>query len=168
LFMRVDLGNDAYYRLSRLVMPAFKSACEADAGIVLARSNDGHMIRYHTDCSVMANNFLLTKQHFDAVDRVDKLFDMTPEQLLASGAPVKYVFVRARGILISRADGTYDSLPDNEANMVTDRLSDGLLWAEVDKVPIGFQLIDEIKVPGRNYAFARVWKISQSPAPRQR
>ena len=55
-----QLGNDVYYRMTRLAMPALAEACRRDPGIVLARNNEGHFIRYHTDCPVIANNFLLT------------------------------------------------------------------------------------------------------------
>jgi hypothetical protein len=156
---RPPLGNDLYYQLTRRAMPALAAACEDDPGIVLARSNDGHPIRYHTDCSVIANNFLLTDQHFEAVRRVDDLFMLTPQQLLESGFPVKYVLVRARGVVMIRTDGSVGLVPFGEAPRVSDPLTDALLWGDQNKVPGQFKLLHEIEVPGGAYQYARIWKI---------
>jgi len=157
----LQLGNDVYYKMTRLAMPALADACSKDPGIVLARNNEGHFIRYHTDCSVIANNFLLTEQHFEAIRRVDALFGMTPEQLLASGFPVDYVFVRARGIVLIREDGSIGLVPPEEATIVSDTLTDHLLWGDVVRVPPEFQMIAEVKVPGGSYQYARIWKIKR-------
>jgi len=161
-----NLGNDIYYRMTRLAMPALARACQEDPGIVLARNNEGHYIRYHTDCSVIANNFLLTEQHFEAVRRVGAMFDMTPTELLASDLPVKYVLARARGIVLVREDGSVDIVPREEAAFVSDRLTDALLWSDPADVPAGFRLVQEIKVPGGAYQYARVWKIERSATAR--
>jgi hypothetical protein len=144
-------------------MPPLASACEEDPGIVLARSNDGHPIRYHTGCAVIANNFLLTDQHFEAVRRVNNLFMMTPQQLLESGFPVKYVLVRARGVVVVRSDGSVGLVSVDEAPRVSDPLTDALLWSDPAKVPSRFKLIEEIKVPGGAYQYARIWKIEGIP-----
>jgi hypothetical protein len=158
-----QLGNDVYYQMTRKALVPLAEACKKDPGIVLARNNDGHYIRYHTECSVIANNFLLTEQQFDAARRVDALFHMTPAQLVASSFPVKYVLVRARGIVLVRQDGTLTIVPQEEANVVTDPLSDGLLWGDLDRVPKEFTLLAEIPVPGEQYPYARLWKLERSP-----
>jgi hypothetical protein len=160
-----QLGNDVYYLMTRMALVPLADACKKDPGIVLARNNDGHYIRYHTECSVIANNFLLTEQQFDAARRVDALFQMTPAQLVASSFPVKYVLVRARGIVLVRADGTLAIVPREEASVVTDPLSDGLLWGDLDRVPKEFTLLAEIPVPGEQYPYARLWKLERSPRP---
>jgi hypothetical protein len=156
------LGNDIYYPMTRLMMPALAKACREDPGIVLARGNEGHQIRYHTDCSVIANNFLLTDQHFRAVQRVNALFNMSPEELLQSGFPVKYIFVRARGIVLVRADGSVGVVPPQEATVVSDPLSDALLWGDPAAVPPELRLIGEVKVPGGAYQYARLWKVDRT------
>jgi hypothetical protein len=166
---RPPLGNDLYYQMTRRAMPSLAAACDQDPGIVLARSNDGHPIRYHTGCSVIANNFLLTEQHFEAVRRVDNLFMMTPQQLLESGVPVKYVLVRARGVVVVREDGSVGLVPYDEAPRISDPLTDALLWSDPAKVPSRFKLVEEIKVPGGAYQYARIWRIDgdSTQAPRR-
>ena len=154
-----QLGNDLYYPMTRLAMPALARECAHDPGIVLARNNEGHFIRYHTDCSVIANNFLLTRQHLEAVERIGRLFSMTPEQLLESGFPVKYVLVRARGVILIKSDGSIDLVRPSEAPRVSDPLTDALLWGDPARVPSRFKLVQEVKVPGGAYQYARIWKI---------
>ena len=156
------LGNDIYYAMTRLMMPALAKECREDPGIVLARGNEGHQIRYHTDCSVIANNFLLTDQHFRAVQRVNALFNMSPEELLQSGFPVKYIFVRARGIILVRADGSVGVVPPEEAALVSDPLSNALLWGDPAAVPPELRLVSEVKVPGGAYQYARLWKVDRT------
>ena len=161
------LGNDIYYPMTRLMMPTLAKECRDDPGIVLARGNEGHQIRYHTDCSVIANNFLLTDQHFRAVQRVNALFSMSPQELLQSGFPVKYIFVRARGVILIRADGSVGIVPPEDAALVSDPLSDALLWGDPAAVPPELRLISEVKVPGGAYQYARLWKVDKTSRPRQ-
>lgn len=156
------LGNDVYYAMTRMAMPSLADECQRDPGIVLARGNEGHYIRYHTDCSVIANNFLLTEQHLDATRRVGLLFAMSPEELLQSGFPIKYVFVRARGVILLKSDGSIGLVPAGEANIVSDRLTDALLWGDVATVPGQFRLLHETKVPGGGYQYSRLWKIERA------
>jgi hypothetical protein len=94
------------------------------------------------------------------------MFNMTPAELLASEFPVKYVLVRARGIVLVRADGSVDLVPREEATVVSDRLSDALLWSDPADVPPGFRLLQEIRVPGGAYQYARIWKIERPAVPR--
>jgi len=82
-----------------------RKACAEDPGVVLADNNAGHYIRYFTDCSVIANNFLLTEQQFQKVDLVDRLFTLKPEQLAQQAPFVKYVLVRAASITAQEDGG---------------------------------------------------------------
>lgn len=77
------------------VFEPLRQACEEDPGVVLADTNAGHYIRFFTKCSVVANNFLLTKQQFQKADYVDQLFTLQPEQLPKEAPFVKYVIARA-------------------------------------------------------------------------
>jgi hypothetical protein len=154
------VGRDPYFILTRLAMPALAEACEADPGIVLAKNNEGHFIRYYTECSVIANNFLLTPQHVQAFYRVAELYSLTPEELAKSSIPIKYVLVRARGAVATSVDGSHYMLVDKQdARMVTDPLTDALLWSDPSTVPAPFKLVAEIPAPTKDYPYARIWKI---------
>lgn len=156
------VGRDPYFILTRLTMPALADACAKDPGIVLAKNNEGHYIRYYTDCSVIANNFLLTDQHVRAFFKVAELFARQPEELLKSDVPVKYVLVRARGAVATSPDGSHYMLVDREDAMrVSDPLTDALLWSPPSEAPEGFTLIAEIPAPAKDYDYARIWKIER-------
>lgn len=62
LFVRNIPAGDAYYSFGSMAMPALADVCRTDPGIVLTLNNHGHYIRYHTVCSVISNNFLITEQ----------------------------------------------------------------------------------------------------------
>lgn len=157
------VGRDPYFRLTHLAMPALAEACREDPGIVLAKSNEGHFIRYYTDCSVIANNFLLTTQQVQAFRMVAELFNRTPEELLEARIPVKYVLVRARGSIATSPDGSHYMMVDRyDAERVSDPLTDALLWGEPAAAPASFALITEIAAPGKDYPYARLWKINRS------
>ena len=154
------VGRDPYFSLTRRVMPALAEACRDDPGIVLAKNNEGHFIRYYTDCSVIANNFLLTAQQTAAFMKVAELFLKSPAELGQDDMPIKYVLVRARASIATRPDGAGYMMVDKEdAKVVSDPLSDALLWSDPDSAPSNFQMITEIEAPGRDYPYARLWKI---------
>jgi hypothetical protein len=156
------VGRDPYFRLTRLAMPALAAACSTDPGIVLAKSNEGHFIRYYTECSVIANNFLLTNQQIEAFKSGVELFSRKPEELVDGRIPIKYVLVRARGSIATSADGSNYMIVDKEdAALVSDPLTDALLWSDPASVPASFELITEIAAPGKDYPYARLWKINR-------
>lgn len=157
---RTPLGGDSYYLFTAAAMPDLASACAENPGIVLARNNDGHLIRFRTDCSVIANNFLLTQQQFQAYDRVVELFDLTTEELLAAEPQVDYVFVRARSALVETAKGV--ELADREfASMAASRLEQQLLWGDPTDLPASFELISEVAGP-LDYPLSRIYRINRN------
>ena len=50
-------------------------------GYRYALLDSGHYIRYYTECSVMADNFLLTAQHMQKVDEAQRLFSLPAAEL---------------------------------------------------------------------------------------
>ncbi len=91
-------ANDEWFEKLYPMLPALKRACEDDPGVVLADGNAGHYITYFTKCSVIANNFLLTEQHFRKYDEVLKLFSGPLSDLRSRAPYVKYVLVRPASI----------------------------------------------------------------------
>ncbi len=85
-------GHQGYREISG-AFPVLKKACAAHPGIVLTDFNAGHWVRYHSDCSVIANQFLLTPQHAGKVIESRKLMSLTLEGLLKAEQPVRYVLV---------------------------------------------------------------------------
>jgi hypothetical protein len=155
-------GRDPYFVLTRLAMPALARACKEDPGIVLAKNNDGHYIRYYTDCSVISNNFLIAPADMRAFYSIAQLFSETPAEVSKSPIPIKYILVRARGSIAMRANGSGYMIVDREdARHVSDRLTDALLWSEPTSVDPSFELVAEIPAPTKDYPYARIWKVKR-------
>ena len=62
-------GGACSLRPCSRLLPVLRDACAQDPGVVLAEPGDGHMIRYFTKCSVIANNFRLTPLDVAKVQR---------------------------------------------------------------------------------------------------
>ena len=153
-------GFDRNYAATRTLFPSLAAECAEKSGTVLAYSDDGHYIRYHTDCSVFTNNFLLTPFHAKKILEADTLLQMTPEQLLRAAPNVKYVFVRMYEIFERGPNGMQPTpIPAVAARNAP--LFAALTFAP--EFPENFRLIDEIRVKDdRDFAYARVFQIVQN------
>src|SRR6185295_12476614 len=91
--------------------------CAASPGVVLANPNDGHYLRYHTQCSVIANNFLVTKLQERKTREENDLLRLTSTQLATQAPPyVKYVYVRRDAIFAQDEHGSLLLLPHGDPN----------------------------------------------------
>lgn len=106
LFAELPIGMDAQYGLVREAIPFLAEACAEDPGEVLAYNDLGNYVRYHTECSVVANNFLLTGQHEAKIAELDSLLAMDLDPLLEAHPEIKYLFVSFPYLVITREDGT--------------------------------------------------------------
>ncbi len=88
------LAGNLGFPYVRSVFPGLHQLCAERPGIVLGDVNAGHWVRYFSDCSSIANVFLLTPLHAQKARLNSQLLDLTPEQLLASGATVRYVLAQ--------------------------------------------------------------------------
>jgi hypothetical protein len=52
----------------------------------------------------------------------------------------------------------------DDARMVSDPLTDALLWSDPDSVDPSFKLVAEVKTPTKDYPYARIWKITRGHA----
>jgi len=103
LFSKQVFGWDEMYKASLGPLQTLSERCKENPGLVLADNNFGHIVRYHTNCSVIANNFLMTSQHGAKIDEMWAYMEMSPEELLTEKPPeMKYVLSRMERIL------TYD------------------------------------------------------------
>lgn len=92
------VGGTAIYAMNREIFPAMERACAERPGIVLAPPDFGHFITYHTACSVLANNMLLTPQHA-AGFRLAKGLLAGPVRAIREDHPeIAYVYVFAYGM----------------------------------------------------------------------
>lgn len=163
LFARHVPAIDPYYSISRSIYVDLEKACSSDRGIVLADHNDGHYIRYHTECSVIANNFLLTPLHEQKVREVDQLMALSPEELLATRPDIRYVFARLEHLYLRQADGSMEPaslqyLLEHNPRLVTELLIGS------DSPPEGYEMIAELRLDDeRGLPYARAFKLIPRP-----
>ena len=97
------LGGDISYQLLRNVYLELGRRCEQAPGVVLAEHDNGHYISFHSTCSVIADNLILTPQHEQKLLLVEQLMAGTVDHLLASAPYVRY-------LLVQRADDPTQTL----------------------------------------------------------
>lgn len=159
LFSVFPAGLTRDYAATRSLMPVLSDACADEAGTVLAYGDDGHPIRYHSDCSVIVNNFLLTELHGQKVREADRLLALTPEQLLAAEPGVEYVFARLRGLF--RAEGN-SFVPASIQELAAQNAPLFVSLVLRNDLPANFRLLGELRVDDeRNIPYARVFKVER-------
>jgi hypothetical protein len=111
---RGPIGGDATYMLTRSIYPSLHAACAQRPGVVLASFNDGHYITYHSDCSVIADGFILTRQHQQKVVEVRELLQSNLDEVLARAPYIRYIYLRrADDILAVGSSRCYPRCPEN-------------------------------------------------------
>jgi len=135
----IPLGSDLQYVLTRPVYPALKGACAANPGVVLAEHGDGHYIRFHSECSVIANNFILTPQHVQKIRQSEELLASSLDEVLARAPYVRYVYVRRADNVLDDVRGCGVACPENRG------LRFELL--STDSTPARLRLLMEVRLP---------------------
>jgi hypothetical protein len=153
-----QLGGDQAYTFLRPAFPALKASCEKHPGVVLANINAGHWIRYHSECSVIGNVFLLTPLHGAKALESARLLRLMPAELLAESQDIRYVFARQSTGLFTDESGR--ERPD------LNRLRDSLpalereLLAPDAKLPPQYRLRGEVRTSG-GQIYARLYEIDR-------
>lgn len=156
---------DVWFAALHPMFKPLREACANDPGVVLADANAGHYIRYFSDCSVIANNFLLTAQHFEKVEEVNRLLSLPIEELPQRAPFVKYVLVRAAKLVAENGNFRYGLYTRGD-------LAKMLLLAPPDAIPPEYELLFTVRVPMRipgteevrPATYAKLYKILQPEA----
>jgi hypothetical protein len=136
-------GDDVYYALTREIYPVLRRHCEARPGTVLANLDDGNYVLFHTDCSVIANNFLLTPLQEAKLREVRDLMQLTPDELARRVSRPRYVLVRRQTLFAVDEAGRMVFEPRGHAALRDPRLVNQLLAADPAALPPGFRLLNE-------------------------
>lgn len=145
LIAPLPIGGDPTFRAMRPILEDLRKACAQDPGIVLADNDAGHFIRYYTECSVIANNFLLTPQHEQKVRQIDYLTSV-PANAFPGVAPfVRYILLRPVNVVVGANKTRYTSFSQREARLVSD-----LLLKPLDEVPSSYVLIEQANLSAAN------------------
>jgi len=152
-------GNQSYVFL-RPAFPVLKSACDERPGVVLADINAGHWIRYHSECSVIGNVFLLTPLHGAKALESARLLQLMPAELLAESRDIRYVFARhSTGLYVDESNRERPDL-----NRLRDSLTalERELLAPDAKLPPQYRMRGEARTPG-GQVYARLYEIDRKP-----
>jgi hypothetical protein len=162
LFIRQQPGNDAYYALTRPAYALMHEGCARDPGLVVAGSDAGNYVRYHTECSVIANNFLLTPQHAAKIRELQNLLDLTPEEFLKSGYRVRYVLVTLPDVTRTPRTSAESKMVRSPQDLIDarPRLVAALLAAPTDSLGPHFRLLADYNYGGPDgIPLARLYEI---------
>lgn len=161
-------GGERFFTPLYPIFEPLRQACAEDPGVVLADTNAGHYIRYFSDCSVIADNFLLTAQQFEKADEVGRLFALPAGELTKQAPFVKYVLARA-GDIRAKGNGKFEyAFYGRHAP----GLSQTLLLAPASARPPQFKLLYEVGMhmhkPGSEQTtevpYAKLYKVVPSAA----
>jgi hypothetical protein len=98
-------GASPPYAIFREMAPSMTAACAQAPGVVLADMDDGHFITYHTRCSVIADDFILTAQHEQKIVLVQGLLQSDLQAVFGLTPYVRYIYVRRDMFRPSCGDG---------------------------------------------------------------
>ena len=164
LFLHNVAANDPYYQATRKIYPALASECQQAPGVILADAYDGHYIRYHTDCSVIANPFLLTPLHEQKLLETRRLMSLPAAQLLSSAPYLRYVYVRRDSLFYRGPGNTTVTMPRGNPDDPDPPLVQELLTTPMQSFPPRFRLVKELYFPGNADApYARLFAIDPPP-----
>jgi hypothetical protein len=159
LFAPQAAAGDPYYELTQPIYAAFAQACREKPGIVLAEPNDGHYIRFNTNCSVIANNFLVTQQQAERTREERALLGLPAKDVLTRAPAVRYVYVRRSSLFYSGSDGRLRFAPDGVPGYPEPALVDELLSADKNALPEHYRMIVELVANGGTRPYARLFAV---------
>ncbi|HTP40315.1 MAG TPA: hypothetical protein VMI92_12160 [Steroidobacteraceae bacterium] len=164
LFIPKWLAKSQSYALTSDIYPTLHEACAAQPGIVLASNDDGHYITYHSACSVIADNFMLTRQDADSIATMERLFSLTPAGLLEDKLPIRYVYARLNLVDRGPARGGLAGSSEAEVRALNAPLVNSLIFTPVSQLDPHYHLIRELRWTGVDtYPYARLFEIVREP-----
>jgi hypothetical protein len=155
LIAPIPTANDWSFREMRPLLESLKKACAKHPGIVLADTDVGHYMRYYTDCSMLADNFLLTPQHFAKVDEVTHLLGLSARELATQAPHVKYVLLRPTDMAYKpKSGGFIFAFLGPKPRLAAD------LFGPPSALPPEYVLLDEVRLPDDdNTPYAKLYEI---------
>jgi len=145
------LGAAPMYERARPLFLDLAERCEQAPGVVLANANDGNYLLFHTECSVISNNFRLTSEDELKIGQIDKMMRLSPEAIRAYQPDVKYLLLRVNDFIVE-SDGGIEI--DRSAPLAR-------LLVSNSEPPDGFELIQTIRLEsnGKSEIYAKAFAL---------
>jgi hypothetical protein len=166
LFLPPPPANDFDYAITRSLYLPLAAACRAQPGIVLAAADDGHYVRFHTECSVIANNFIVTAQQEHKLREVEELLGLSAAEFASRDLPVRYIFVHLRDMFGASGSGRRTPVPLEQVAAANPRLVRELILSEPATLPARLELMEELRFQGADgHPYARLFRLRVAPEP---
>ena len=151
LFAVYALGAAPMYERARPLFLDLSARCEQEPGVVLANANDGNYLLFHTECSVISNNFRLTSEDELKIGQIDEMMRLSPEAIRAYQPDVKYLLLRVNDFIVE-IDGRIEI--DRSAPLARLLVSNSV-------PPDGFELIQTIRLErnGQSEIYAKAFAV---------
>jgi hypothetical protein len=153
LFVFHAPSSDPDYANTLALQAELAKHCAMDPGVVLASTDDGNGILFHTACSVIANNFILRPEDARHIDEVFRLMRLSPAEIKRQRPDIKYVLLRVINFVEDK-DGTVQLAAGSPIAMQ--------LLKPLEPPP-GYEMLATIRVAmddkGTTAVFARLFKI---------
>jgi len=151
LFAVYALGAAPLYERARPLFLELAERCEQEPGVILAHENDGNYLLFHTECSVISNNFMLTQKDESKIEQIGEMMRLSPDALREYQPDVKYLLLRVQDFIVER-DGKIEI--DRNAPLGGALLTDSA-------PPEGFELIRTIWLDqdGQRVIYAKAFAV---------
>lgn len=157
LFVSYPPGLMVDYAIVHPMFETVTDVCESSPGVMLGVQDDGHAIRYHSDCRVIANNFLLTQQHGEKILELNRLLALQPAALSDAEPAVDYVLVHLYGLYRRTPEGAVASSVE-ELRAVNPPLFSAL--ALDGDIPGNYELIRELRLEDeRQLPYVQLFRV---------
>ena len=87
-------GGEPGYRNLLPFFDLVAKQCASQPGVLLAHPDEGHYLRYHTDCKILASNMLASERDFEYRALAFEMLGMSVPDLVQKYDWVDYIYVR--------------------------------------------------------------------------
>jgi hypothetical protein len=156
LFVIYAPSSDPEYAAAFPLFLDLEQLCAENPGTVLSSPDDGNAILFHTECGVIANNFILRPEDEAHINEVGRLMLLPAAEIRAERPDVKYLLLRAADYGVEGA-GAHHLLAESP-------IAKQFFVAATP--PAGFALVREIPrtldADGPADIYARLFKVTES------
>lgn len=147
-------GGSVEYVLTRPLLLVLHDICRRAPGVLLADSNDGHYLSFHTDCPTIASNIILGERDTQKLRLARALMGDSLARLRAEAPYVRYLYLRRNDNFFASECGI--DCPENRG------LRQELLGNTLPR-GAGLRLLAELRHPlgeNRSTVVARVFALA--------
>jgi len=155
LFVVYAPSSDPEYAAAFPLFLELEKLCAENPGTVLSNTDYGSPILFHTECSVIANNFILRSEDAAHIDEIGRLMQLPPADIRAERSDIKYLLLRAADYSVER-----DGIP----HLVAESPIAKQLFMD-PRPPAGFTLVSETRRTldgnGPGNIYGRLFKVTE-------